>query len=75
MSTVATLQARSTWNAPTITGMDRRDEAEAEWSVAGAVAAFLGIAVGVVIYICSVCQARSFWSCVNAVRNYWTRGC
>lgn len=48
---------------------------EDEWAIAAAVAAFLGIGVAVVAYICSVCGARSFWSCVSAVRNYWGRGC
>lgn len=48
---------------------------ESQWAVAAAVAAFLGIAVAVVIYICSVCDARSFWACVNAVENYWGPGC
>lgn len=45
-----------------------------EWAIAGVVAAYLGIAVGVVAYICSVCNARSFWSCVSAVRAYFSRG-
>ena len=48
---------------------------EADWAIAGAVAAILAIAVAIVIYICSVCQARSFTACYRAVVNYWTRGC
>jgi hypothetical protein len=50
-------------------------ETEAEVAVAALVAAFLGLALAVVIYICSVCQARSFNACVNAVVNFWTTGC
>jgi ABC-type methionine transport system permease subunit len=50
-------------------------ETEAEVAVAALVAAFLGLALAVVIYICSVCQARSFNACVDAVVSFWTTGC
>ncbi|MFC8192510.1 hypothetical protein ACFUMH_12720 [Cellulomonas sp. NPDC057328] len=63
------------WEAPRALTTARRDENEAEVAVAALVAAVLGIAVAVVIYICSVCQARSYNACLNAVKNYWTRGC
>jgi hypothetical protein len=63
------------WSEPRALTSTHRNENEAEWAVAAVVAAVLGIAVAVVIYICSVCQARSFNACVNAVKNYWTRGC
>lgn len=64
-----------TWEAPLGLTVNRRQENEAEVAVAALVAAVLGIAVAVVIYICSVCQARSYNACLNAVKNYWTRGC
>lgn len=51
------------------------DLIEADWAIAGAVAAILGLGTAVVIYICSVCQARSFTSCYWAVINYWGWGC
>jgi hypothetical protein len=46
-----------------------------EWAVAAAVAALLGVPLAVVTYICSVCDARSFSACVDAVKNYFTSGC
>lgn len=52
-----------------------REETEAEWAAAGLVAAVLGMALAVVIYICSVCSARSFDACMHAVQNYWGSGC
>lgn len=48
---------------------------DAEWAFAGLVAAITGIAVSVVIYICSVCDARSFDACLQAVRDYFDEGC
>jgi len=63
------------WTTPAALTTEFRDEREAEWGVAALVAAVLGIAVAIVIYICSVCQARSYNACLNAVKNYWTRGC
>ena len=47
-----------------------------EWVIAAPVAAFLGISAGLVYYVCGVCQARSFWSCVSAMQHYFSRrGC
>jgi len=63
------------WTAPALICEASRDETEADVAVWALVAAFLGIALAIVIYICSVCNARSFNACVNAVRNYWWRGC
>ena len=63
------------WSAPAVMGSESRDQLEAEWAVVAAVAAILGIAIAVVAYICAVCQARSFNACMNAVKNYWTKGC
>jgi hypothetical protein len=74
MTLTAPLDTMS-WSEPRALTSAHRNENEAEWAVAAVVAAVLGIAVAVVIYICSVCQARSFNACVNAVKNYWTRGC
>lgn len=51
-------------------------QVEEEWAVAGVVAAILGIAVGVVFTICSICGARSVFSCVRAVRSWFShKGC
>ncbi|GAA3745753.1 hypothetical protein GCM10022239_21700 [Leifsonia bigeumensis] len=60
---------------PAIMTSDGLDETQAEVAIAALVAAFLGLALAVVIYICSVCQARSFQACVDAVISYWTTGC
>lgn len=61
--------------APALLTSETFEETKAEVAVWALVAAFLGIGVGVVIYICSVCQARSFNSCVRAVQTFWTSGC
>lgn len=61
--------------SPTFLDSDPCDMVEADWAIAGAVAAILGLSLAVVIYICSVCQARSFTSCYWAVINYWGWGC
>jgi hypothetical protein len=61
--------------APRLLTTGGRDAADAEWAVAGAVAGILGLAVGVVIFICSVCNARSFNACMSAVVNWWGAGC
>lgn len=61
--------------APRLLAPATRDGRDAEWAVAGAVAAILGLAVGVVIFICSVCAARSFGACMDAVVNWWGAGC
>ena len=74
LATAAPIETFS-WNEPRALTTVERNESEAEWAVAAVVAAVLGIAVAVVIYICSVCQARSYSACVSAVKNYWTRGC
>lgn len=63
------------WSAPTVLTGESRSDLQADAAVVGAVAAVTGVALGVVIYICSVCSARSFSSCLRAVRNYWTSGC
>ena len=61
--------------APRLLGSGGRDGADAEWAVAGAVAGLLGVALSVVIFICAVCNARSFNACMNAVVNWWGSGC
>ena len=48
---------------------------DAEWAAAILVATVLGIAVAVVVYICTVCDARSFNACYNAVKAYFGNGC
>ncbi|WP_144761732.1 hypothetical protein [Curtobacterium sp. 9128] len=48
---------------------------EANWAIAAAVAAILGLAVGVVAHICSVCDARSVGACIDAVQKYFGSGC
>lgn len=60
---------------PTLLVDDESQNVEADWAVAAAVAAILGLLLAVVIYICSVCQARSFSACYRAVINFWGRGC
>ena len=60
---------------PTVFGPEAQEETRAEAAVAGVVAAFLGIALAVVIFICSVCSAKSFSACVHAVGTWWTTGC
>jgi hypothetical protein len=67
-------QARPAF-APRLLTADAREGVDADWAVAGAVAGILGLGVGVVIFICSVCQARSFNACMNAVVNWWGAGC
>jgi len=65
-----------TYVSPAVVGaVSLSEPVDAEWAAAGAVAAVLGIALAVVIYICSVCEARSFNACYDAVVNYWTEGC
>lgn len=67
------------YTAPLVLAGDRRDEDQAEWAIAGVVIAAVslatGVSLGVVAYICSVCQARSFDACVRAVQNYFGAGC
>ncbi len=60
---------------PTVSGPEAVEETRAEAAVAGLVAAFLGIALGIVIFICSVCNAKSFSACVHSVAVWWTTGC
>jgi hypothetical protein len=61
--------------APTVAGPEAGEETRAEAAVAGLVAAFLGIGLAVVIFICSVCSAKSFGACLHAVQVWWTTGC
>jgi len=61
--------------APRLLAAGGREGVDSEWAVAGAVAGILGVALGVVIFICSVCAARSFNACMNAVVNWWASGC
>jgi hypothetical protein len=61
--------------APRLVAVEEPEPAEADWAIAAAVAAILGIAVAVVAYICSVCNARSVNACVDAVRRYFGAGC
>lgn len=60
---------------PTLLSPDTDTTVEADWVIVGAVAAILGLALGIVAYICSVCGARSVSSCYYAVISYWGRGC
>lgn len=61
--------------APRLLTSEVREETEAEWAVFAAVAAIIGVPLAIVIYICSVCEARSFDACMDAVWNYWGSGC
>jgi hypothetical protein len=61
--------------APRLLATGGREGVDSEWAVAGAVAGILGVGLGVVIFICSVCAARSFNACMNAVVNWWGSGC
>ncbi|MCH6471011.1 hypothetical protein [Sinomonas terrae] len=61
--------------APRLLSDGGRIEDQADWAIIGAVAGLFGLGLGVVAYICGVCQARSFNACVDAVRNYWGSGC
>jgi hypothetical protein len=64
------------YEAPQLTMPQTDEQVDDQWAVIGAVAGFLGVGVAIVAYICSVCSARSFWSCVNAVHAYFSRrGC
>jgi hypothetical protein len=51
------------------------DVVDSEWGFAALVAAVLGIAVGTVIAICAICGARSFSSCLQAVKDWFNGGC
>lgn len=61
--------------APAVTSASGDTAVDAEWAVAGAVAAVLGLAVSTVAYICGVCEARSFDACLQAVKDYFGDGC
>ncbi len=61
--------------APRLLSTGGRTEEQADWAIIGAVAGIAGVGLGVVAYICGVCQARSFDACMHAVRNYWGSGC
>ncbi|NEM90866.1 hypothetical protein [Galbitalea soli] len=61
--------------APAITGGVARQRQEANVAVFALVAAVAGLALAVVIYICSVCNARSFSACLRAVQRFWIGGC
>lgn len=51
-------------------------EVDTEWGVVGAVAGVLGVSAAFVGYVCSVCNARSYWACLSATRKWFTRkGC
>jgi hypothetical protein len=66
----------ATYLAPRMTDdVTELDAVDSEWAFAALVAALLGIAVAVVIYICTVCDARSFNSCYHAVKDYFNGGC
>lgn len=60
---------------PTLMVEEETAPVEADWAIVAAVAAILAVAVAIVLYICGVCQARSFNACYRAVINYWGRGC
>ena len=59
--------------APTPADVDNEFVAAA--AIVAAVAAILAIPLAVVLFICSVCQARSFWACYWDVINWWGWGC
>ncbi len=64
------------YEAPRILALpDRVAVVDNEVAVAALVAAILAIPLAVVIFICSVCSARSFWACYWAVINWWGPGC
>jgi hypothetical protein len=64
------------YEAPRLNALNAHDAViDDEWAVAAAVATLLGLPVAVVAYICSVCDARSFTACVDAVKNYFGNGC
>jgi hypothetical protein len=72
---MSTALAPLVWEAPVLRTNRDLVRYEAEWAAAALVAAVLGIAVTVVVYICSVCNARSYNACLRAVQRYWTKGC
>ncbi len=49
--------------------------AEVDWAIAAVVVGIIAIAIAVIAYICTVCNARSVQACVNAVRRYFSGGC
>lgn len=57
------------------TDLDSDNEWLAVAAIAAAVAAILALPLSVVIFICSVCGARSFTACYNDVINWWGAGC
>jgi H+/Cl- antiporter ClcA len=65
--------------APAVLSTPTPADAENEWvvafAIAAAVAAILALPLAVVIFICSVCQATSFWACYWDVINWWGSGC
>jgi hypothetical protein len=67
------------YSPPEILSGESRDEAQAEWVIAGVVIAaaalVVGVALSIAIFVCSVCVARSFNACVYDLRHYWGRGC
>jgi hypothetical protein len=64
------------YDAPSLSVSHANDAViDDEWAVAAAVAAILGLPVAVVAYICSVCNARSFSACLDAVKHYFGNGC
>ena len=64
------------YEAPQLTTPQADEQVDDQWAIAAAVAGFLGVGIALVAYICTVCNARSFWSCVGAVHAYFSRrGC
>lgn len=62
--------------APRIVSVpDDRESFDSEWAIAAAVAAILALPIGIVLAICAICGARSFWTCLNAVLHFFGRGC
>jgi hypothetical protein len=66
-----------TYAAPRILSISGTDDAiDSEAAIFAAVAAFLLIALGIVVFICGqVCPRNSFWGCVQAVKDYFGSGC
>ena len=64
---------------PEILTDERREESHADWilglAILGAIVAITGLALAVVIYICSVCAARSYSACIRDIQRWWGAGC
>jgi hypothetical protein len=76
MNDIEEKRMNSSYVAPRLAVADGPAVVDSEWAMAGAVAAFLGLGTALVYHVCgNVCVRRSFWDCVNAVRDYFYNGC